>query len=254
MIRQQGLLPTCCSRTGTLLLNYEAACCVYSWSSGLLNTSNRKTRSWSCLSLDFIAAEVFLVFTKPEQIASVHGEWRGAGVSHEHRHAASVKGAACSFTPLHSQCRRCRSLIQLERELFGWLYINAEGRVQALNLQFCFSKLHSKQKTRQPQSTKMRCWLSAVQLSTSPPPSLFSLTAPPSPRHSPDLPSPQSAAVSVGECRSAVDKAETERATHSNLKRSRALCMCAFVMGKIRKIMQLCDGWGGGVLESLVSY
>lgn len=72
--------------------------------------------------------------------------------------------------------------------------------------------------------------------------SLLSYSTPPSPRHSPDLPSPQSAAVSVGECRSAVDKAETERATHSNLKRSRALCMCAFVMGKIRKIMQLYDG------------
>lgn len=211
---------------------------------------NLQTQCWSCLSLDFIAAEVFLVFTKPEQIASVHGEWKGAGVPHQHRHAASVKGAACSFTPLHSQCRRRRSLIQLDRGLFGWLYINAEGRVQALNLQFCLVTF--KTKTRQPQSAKMRCWLYAVQLS--PPPSLFSLTAPPSPRHSPDLPSPQNAAVSVGECCSAVDKAETERASHSNLKRSRALCMCAFVMSKIWKIMQLYDGWGGGGLESLVSY
>lgn len=137
--------------------------------------ANSKTQRqhWSCLSLDFIAVEVYLVFTKPEQIASVHGEWERWEfhllASHQHRHAASVKGAVCSFTLIHSQCRRCyisssctwdfTSMSKMQEaslcssrllQIPFWMIKNkcyyAVYKLIVLQFWFCVSKLHSWQK------------------------------------------------------------------------------------------------------------
>lgn len=67
-----------------------------------------------CLSLAFIAVEICLVFTKPEQIAKrPWGGVRAAGVSSVHSTSAAAccvsECAVCSFTVLHSQ-RRCLHL------------------------------------------------------------------------------------------------------------------------------------------------
>lgn len=77
----------------------------------LRTTADSKNQNRLCLSLAFIAVEICLVFTKPEQIAKrPWGGVRAAGVSSVRSTSAAAccvsECAVCSFTMLHSQ-RRC---------------------------------------------------------------------------------------------------------------------------------------------------